>query len=146
MPQGEMKRQREKNNKWMGRRGERRADVCFPARRSVSLRPPSALHTAEPLWPSQCGDTVARQRLEPPLPPCPPAPRLPAPSLFRCSVQRCSSELRGKFFLAVPLTTGDQPIGIVFAPLAEQHVHALHLLTKICHSKPTSPAPGREMR
>lgn len=42
--------------------------------------------------------------------------------------------------LAVPLTTGNQPIGTVLAPLTEQHVHALHFLTKICHSNPKMPA------
>lgn len=110
--------------------------MCFPRLHSVSLRLPSALHTAEPLWRSQCGDTVAWQRFEPPSPPHPPSPPLPAPSLFRCSVQRCSSGLRGKFLLAVPLTTGNQPIGTVLAPLTERHVHALHFLTKICHSNP----------
>lgn len=69
----------------------------------------------------------------------PPNPH-PAPTLFRCSVQRCSSGLRGKFFLAVPLTTGNQPIEIVLPPLTEQHVHSLHFLTKICHSNPKMPA------
>lgn len=70
MPQGEMKRQREKKktNGWERRR-ERRADVCFPRLHSVSLRLPSALHAAEPLWRSQCGDTVAWQRFEPHYPP-----------------------------------------------------------------------------
>lgn len=81
---------------------------------------------------SRCGGaTVAWQRFEPPP---------PHPSLFRCSVQRCSSGLRGKFFLAVPLTTGNQPIETVLAPLTEQHVHSLHFLTKICHSNPKIPA------
>lgn len=81
--------------------------------------------SVETLWPGR--------DLNPPSPP-------PAPTLFRCSVQRCSSGLRGKFFLAVPLTTGNQPIEIVLPPLTEQHVHSLHFLTKICHSNPEMPA------
>lgn len=131
MPQGEMKRQREKNNKWVGKaQGESgrcvfsSAPLCFITAALCTAHCRAAV--AEPLWPGR--------DLNPPSPP----PL--APSLFRCSVQRCSSGLRGKFLLAVPLTTGNQPIGTVLAPLTEQHVHALHFLTKICHSNPKVPA------
>lgn len=68
------------------------------------------------------------------------------PPPFRCSLLRCSSGQRGKFFPAVSLPSGDRPIEIVLAPLTEQRVRSLHPLAKIQHSKPnrdSAPAKGR---
>lgn len=112
---------------------ECRADVCFPRLHSVSLRLPSALHTAQSLcmaaqmW-RHC--SLAEIWTSPPKPSVHPL----AP--FRCSLLRCSSGQRGKFFPAVPLSRADWPIEIVLPPLTEQRVRSLHLLTKIRHLKP----------
>lgn len=111
MPRGEMKRQREKNNKWVGR--ERVQEMCFPLSLSSSLfcfitsalcSADCSVSVAELVW-SHCGLALAETL-----------------KTLRCSVLRCSSGLRGEISPAAPLTAGDWTIEMVLPPLTEQHI------------------------